>query len=144
MTRKRRLAGPLGPGPSIRSALAEEFDCDFRRDLFDCPSYFPGGIGQPSCVDVYSNTASRTVHVFARLKIPNCLPEFVPAFRTLESDRMCVNIGHLSPFQPSLSFSDTGVMLAISPPPRYAEAQRLSTPVAFKRSPVFRYLMGKY
>jgi hypothetical protein len=41
--------------------------------------------------------------MFARLKIPNCLLELVPAFRTLESNRVCIDVGHLLPFQPSLS-----------------------------------------
>src|SRR5258708_1289520 len=84
-------------------ALAEEFDGDLRRDFVDCPAYFLRGVGQPSCVDVYSYTTLRTLHVLTQFKIPNCLPEFVPAFRTLKSDRMCVNVSHPSPFPPSLS-----------------------------------------
>ena len=55
---------------------------------------FLRGVGQPVCVDVGSDAAARTAHVFIRFQAPDRLPEVLSAVRTLKPDLVQIRVGH--------------------------------------------------
>jgi hypothetical protein len=74
--------------------LSEELDRDLRRNLIHRPLNLFSSLGEPVGVDVDSNAAPRTGHVFVGFEPPNCLLELMPTIRTLKPDLVRINLSH--------------------------------------------------
>jgi hypothetical protein len=83
------------PGEVRKSTV--KLDGDLRRHLVDRALYFIGGVCQPICIDVDSDSASLAAHMIAQLETRDRLFEFAPTLRALKSDHDGVRTGHLHP-----------------------------------------------